>query len=864
MGNCYLKHEKKIAHLFGRYGRFLARHPIKILVIAIAVNCLLGLGMLRLEEESNAELLYTPVNSQSSIDRDYLQSLYPTSLDFYSHKDLSRFIEVLILTKDRGNMLTSEFLDDINSVDNHIQKTIFINKTGTLYYFTDVCAKQSGSCVVSGDIFLSSDFKQMMLANNITYPIFKHTSLTSFLASPSAANGLLTSAIGVKLTYHLHLLSVHSDQWEEAFVNAITDAAVNVSELAYSYSLALDHELEKNIFGDIFYYAATLTIMMMYASIATSRMNCNFIADRSLLGQAGVFAAVLSVMSSVGFVSLIGVKIINIVAFTPFLVVGIGIDDVFILMSGIADAKSVDKSSVSDRIYFMMKTSGIAITITSVTDFLAFLIGTSSVFISVRNFCIYSGVAVLFCYVNQITIFSSIIVLNERRIKTNRHCVACCLPTKDKESLREDGKTGCLLYACAGYPPNDRSDVDSPLERYPKKLIKKIISHLTLKIIIIVLFVIYFGFSVYGAVHLEQGLSLQNLAADDSFFHKYATWIDEYFGTDIVMSFNVKNTQTYSSAWTQSVITSVLTTAKNDKDMDSSYEINWLMAFKQSHLYVNTSESAFIRALQTFLTNMTQYASDVVIDSAGSTITSSRFYLKSNSIKSNYDKGQLMLRMRGVMNDSVIPIIVYSYLFIFFEQFVEILPSTLQTVGIAIVVIIVVTIFFMPHPTLITIIAVSLFTILLGLFGFMYFWDISLSSISMIHLVMTVGFSVDFSAHICHAYLAVDSDNRDTKVQLALDRSGGPIFNAAFSTLLGISVFGFANSYIFKTFGKLMFLVIFFGLAHSVILIPVVLSFVGPLNTTKKSKSKSTQPSSVKSRKSPIYWIVLGKKRKSC
>jgi hypothetical protein len=70
---------------------------------------------------------------------------------------------------------------------------------------------------------------------------------------------------------------------------------------------------------------------------------------------------------------------------------GIGIDDVFILLSGLADAKSVEYPRVSDKIYFMMKTSGIAITITSITDFLAFLIGATSVFRSVRNFCIYSG-----------------------------------------------------------------------------------------------------------------------------------------------------------------------------------------------------------------------------------------------------------------------------------------------------------------------------------------------------------------------------------------------------------------------------------------------------------------------------------------
>lgn len=179
-----------------------------------------------------------------------------------------------------------------------------------------------------------------------------------------------------------------------------------------------------------------------------------------------------------------------------------------------------------------------------------------------------------------------------------------------------DGKTGCSLYACAGYPPKDRSDVDSPLEKYPKRLIQFVMKYLVLKIAILVIFAIYLGFSIYGVVHLDQGLSLQNLVTEDSFFYKYSMWRENYFRSEVVMSFNVKTTQTYSSSWTQGVIASILTTAKQDKDIDPSFELNWLTAFKQSALYVDTSESAFITALQIFLTNVPLYASDVVNDSS--------------------------------------------------------------------------------------------------------------------------------------------------------------------------------------------------------------------------------------------------------
>lgn len=61
----------------------------------------------------------------------------------------------------------------------------------------------------------------------------------------------------------------------------------------------------------------------------------------------------------------------------------------FILMSGMAEASTID--SIKEKMKFMMKKSGVAITITSITDLLAFTIGATSVFVSIRTFCIYTG-----------------------------------------------------------------------------------------------------------------------------------------------------------------------------------------------------------------------------------------------------------------------------------------------------------------------------------------------------------------------------------------------------------------------------------------------------------------------------------------
>lgn len=72
-----------------------------------------------------------------------------------------------------------------------------------------------------------------------------------------------------------------------------------------------------------------------------------------------------------------------------FILLGIGVDDMFILMSGLASAPL--GKSTEDRIGRTMQSSGVAITITSLTNVTAFAVGMLSSFQSVRNFCFYSG-----------------------------------------------------------------------------------------------------------------------------------------------------------------------------------------------------------------------------------------------------------------------------------------------------------------------------------------------------------------------------------------------------------------------------------------------------------------------------------------
>ena len=70
----------------------------------------------------------------------------------------------------------------------------------------------------------------------------------------------------------------------------------------------------------------------------------------------------------------------------------------------------------------------------------------------------------------------------------------------------------------------------------------------------------------------------------------------------------------------------------------------------------------------------------------------------------------------------------------------------------------------------------------------MYLWDVSLNSISMIILVMAIGFTVDYSGHIAHSFVFSSERNPEEKVVSALKTVGASvIMGGAYGVFLCIS-----------------------------------------------------------------------------
>ena len=445
---------------------------------------------------------------------------------------------------------------------------------------------------------------------------------------------------------------------------------------------------------------------------------------------------------------------------------------------------------------------------------------------------IYAGVAVLLCYINNITFYAACIAINERRVAMNRHYLFCHR-IKTKDELRKDHKSSFTVMCCGGQRPTNREESESMFDKFPRWLFPKLVLNLPCKIVIIIGFIAYLVGGIYGCIHLKQGLLFTQLVAKDSYFHEYSRIVESDFERLVPVSFIFTDSYTYSDPNTKRRINSLIAKAQGSNLIQDNFKLDWLSTYSSTPYFDNSNETNFITGLRAFL-NVPQFAAfenDVVINPDGTSITTSRVHVLSNDLEGSQEEGDLMIESRDIADNADIKCFAYSPLYVVAEQYISILGQSLQNVGIALAAVFVITCIFMPHPVLILFVTIAVTMIMIGVFGYMYYVDVALSAITMVHLIMSVGFSIDFTAHICHGYMISNGGSRDLKVTQAIDKTGAPIFHGAISSLVGIATLAMATSYVFTTFATVMAFVIGFGIAHALLLLPVLLSWVGPTSS---------------------------------
>jgi len=147
---------------------------------------------------------------------------------------------------------------------------------------------------------------------------------------------------------------------------------------------------------------------------------------RSLSAMVGIGCILLSTATGYAVALAVGQKYAIFHAILPFMILGVGVDDIFVIVNSID--MTPQHLSADERFKLGLGHAGPSITITSITGALAFFLGSITALPALRSFCIFAGTCVLMLYLSMLTIFTPFLVSDLRRMHSKKGdcCGLCC------------------------------------------------------------------------------------------------------------------------------------------------------------------------------------------------------------------------------------------------------------------------------------------------------------------------------------------------------------------------------------------------------------------------------------------------------
>ncbi|KAJ8036579.1 Patched domain-containing protein 3 [Holothuria leucospilota] len=838
--------ELSLRFIFRSYSKLLCAVPLPVIFLSLFAALGLGSGVYFLTFETGAEYLFSPITSRAKDDRITVTELFPVN-DSYSLPNRRilfdhRRVSIIFTCKDGGNILRREYLDDILQIDEEIRTaTVYSEENDSPFNYSDVCSQWKGECFPNQAIeyFRNLDGGAESVLT-IPYPEIVLSGIEynteGYFGGEQVENGQLFSAVAFTTTYFLRHApkedNILSENWETSVLNFLTDSGSDLIESWGFHSGSLDEAQINLTRKAIPYVGGSYAVLVCFAIIS-----CIMVRDsrqsKPWLGLMGVVAASMAMVSSVGLLSYCGVPFNQVTLSMPFIILGIGLDDMFIMNS--AWRMTDINLSVKKRMAATYEDAAVSITITSLTDIIAFCVGAICPTPAVRIFCLYTGVAVFFAYIYQITFFGGCMVLFGHMESSNCSGLSCIVNDEAKPEHEGSRPNGHAPSTTSGRTKVKQHVVMVFFRDYYAKLI----SHPICMVTVVFIYIVYLGVAVYFCTNIKLGLEQKNIAEDGTVAHEFLTLYSEYFkentrGVSIIMTEPYDYWELAKQNDLERVIDQI---HENYYVRSRNYTEFWLDDFKQYLMAMyNTTDvyqDTFVFLLQEHFLKLPcceRYALDINFD--GNQVSSSRLILATENAKSTTDDEELLLSLRKNVDDATeilgVPVIAYSSAFVFIEQYVIIVSTTIQTLSIAVASMLVVSLLMLPNIAVAVMVTMSVASILVGVVGYMVFWEVALESISMINLVLCIGFSVDFSAHVAYAYVMSRSSEEDLSVEEKLSRAffmlGYPILQSGWSTIIGVFMLFFSTSYIFRTFAKIMTLVMVLGMLHGLVFLPVAMA----------------------------------------
>lgn len=894
---------------FSHLGRTSARYPGITIGTSIIVVALLSLGWIRFTVETDPVRLWVSPDSEAAQEKAFFDENFGP---FY------RAEQAFLVNDTRpsgpGPVLTYETLQWWFDVEDRIQR--MKSATGA-YTLDDVCFKPTGNgCVVQSLTgYFGGDFdmidpdtwaddleacaeQPVNCLPEFQQPLNPHLLFGGYNKSVVDAEAIVITWVVnnyAEGTPELQRAMDYEQSLKEVLLTVQQEAKDRGLRLSFNTEISLEEELNKSTNTDAKIVAISYIIMFIYASLALGATTLTvrdvlsnpasaLVQSKFMLGVVGIVIVLMSVSASVGLFAALGVKATLIIAeVIPFLVLAVGVDNIFLIVHEFERVNiSHADEPVSERIARALGRMGPSILLSASTETVAFALGAAVGMPAVRNFAAYAAGAVFINAVLQVTMFISVLALNQRRVEAGRaDCFPCVkVGSARRQSMLSDGISG--VYGV---------EEEGSLQRFIRKTYAPALLGKKTKTAIMTIFLGLFTAGLALLPNVELGLDQRIAIPSDSYLIKYFDDLYDYFEAGppvyfITRDLNVtqrKHQQELCGRFSTCQSFSLSNVLEQErKRPEISYiadaTASWLDDF---FMWLNPSleeccvdgfetcfenrdpawnvtlsgmpeGQEFISYLERWIDSPTTaecplagkaaYGNALVIDNSSLSIPASHFRTSHTPLHSQSDFIAAYQSARriseSIKEHTGVSVFPYSKFYIFFDQYVSIVHLSTALIGSALAFILLITSLLLGSLATGLTVTVTVTMIVVDIIGTMSLIGVSLNALSLVNLVICVGISVEFCAHIARAF-SVPSPallertstfrGNDARAWAALVNVGASVFSGITVTkLLGIFVLAFTRSKIFEIYYFRVWLaLVIWAALHALVFLPVALSFFG-------------------------------------
>ncbi len=549
-------------------------------------------------------------------------------------------------------------------------------------------------------------------------------------------------------------------------------------EVFYSSARSIDDAVNESSISDLSLFLITFLFMIIFACLVSGNF-FNPAQGHALLATSCVIAVSYGIICGLGFGMWLGVPFISIVGFLPFLILGVGLDDMFIIVN---EFDRLPRGlSVVRCVSIVMTNTGSSITMTTVTTLAAYLISTSTSFLAIRYFCLYATFCIAFSYLFVVGFFVAALSLDGRRIKVGRLDCLPCLSVKEKDT--ED----------KAYAALDKGQIQKKRRHgflYADKIMRIWAEFLQKTPTRVVVVLILLGMIVCGVIagrNLDQRFDNDLIAKPGSYLEGYLQTFENYYSESLEVNIIVDQKISYKWWKTQNQLLKLSSIAKENK-FYKNVSLSWMEAFRiwSKANNIKANGKTFMKSLKVFLSlpPFRHFNQDIVFSKNRTKIVASRILVYA---KSTTDTMVMCDAMVGLRNDlktkSKIPANAISQEFLSFETYLLTPSETMRNILLSSLTIVLITSVYLVHPAAIFLVFINFMFLVIELLGILHLCAVPLNTLAMVGFVMAVGYSVDYSAHIAHAFILSPHKTAKERMVNALATVGSSVFWGGKSTV---------------------------------------------------------------------------------